>query len=123
MEFRFSSMRAGEALEIAAWHYQPPYSFYDWAADADDLALLLDDDRREGRFFAVSDGRDLVGFFEFQTDGDGDVVIGLGLRPELTGRGLGQEFVENGLTFARQSFQPTAFRLSVAAFNARAIRV
>jgi ribosomal-protein-alanine N-acetyltransferase len=112
-----------DAATIAAWHYEPPYSFYDWTADADDLALLLGEDTREGRFFSVHDeSRGLVGFFEFQVEGT-DVVVGLGLHPTLTGRGLGQRFVEAGLAFARARFDPARFRLSVAIFNGRAIRV
>jgi len=111
-----------EAQEIAAWHYEPPYSFYDASADADDLALLLGVETREGRYFSAFADDELVGFFEFQSDG-GDVVIGLGLRPDLTGRGLGLEFVEAAMAFARERFGPIAFRLSVATFNRRAIRV
>jgi ribosomal-protein-alanine N-acetyltransferase len=112
-----------DAAAIAAWRYEPPYSFYDWTADADDLALLLGEATRQGRFFSARDeNQRLVGFFEFQVEGT-DVVVGLGLLPSLTGRGLGREFVEAGLAFARERFDPARFRLSVAIFNGRAIRV
>jgi len=50
-------------------------------------------------------------------------MIGLGLRPDLTGRGLGLAFVGAGMDFARQSFSPGRFLLSVALFNQRARRV
>jgi ribosomal-protein-alanine N-acetyltransferase len=45
------------------------------------------------------------------------------MRPDLTGRGLGLAFVEAGLAFARETFAPASFRLSVATFNRRAIAV
>ena len=115
-------MSAEEAQEIAAWRYDPPYAFYDADADAGDLALLLSAEHREGRYFSALSEVELVGFFGFGTDG-GDVIVGLGLRPDLTGRGLGLEFVEAGLDFARERFEPSGFRLSVATFNERAIRV
>lgn len=116
-------MDESEATAIAGWHYDPPYSFYDWSADSDDAALLLGEEARAGRFFTVFDEtKTLVGFFEFQLKGD-DVVIGLGLRPDLTGRGLGRQFLDAGLAFAQKRFQPARFRLSVASFNKRAIRV
>jgi ribosomal-protein-alanine N-acetyltransferase len=116
-------MDQADAASIAAWKYESPYSFYDWTADADDLALLLDAETREGRFFSVVDGDGaLVGFFELRLDGT-DVVVGLGLRPDLTGRGYGRRFVESGLEFADERFHPDRFRLSVATFNERAIRV
>lgn len=111
-----------EARQIAAWRYEPPYSFYDADADADDLALLLGQESRDGRYFSAFSGDALVGFFEFRSDGD-DVIIGLGLRPDLTGRSLGLPFVEAGMEFARERFSPKRFRLSVATFNERAIRV
>ena len=84
-------MTQAEAEALASWHYAPPFDFYDWAADGDDLSLLLSEERREGRFFSVYDGEELAGFFECRVEGD-DVVVGLGLRPELTGRGLGVPF-------------------------------
>lgn len=111
-----------EAQEIATWRYEPPYSFYDATADADDLVLLLGKDSREGRYFSAFAEDALVGLFVFKSDQD-DVIIGLGLRPGLTGRGLGLQFVEAGMAFAREQFGPTHFRLSVATFNERAIRV
>jgi len=112
-----------EATEIAAWHYEDPYSFYDWTADGDDLALLLSEEVRLGRFFsALDEDGVLVGFFTLRMEGD-DLVIGLGLRPDLTGRGLGRGFVEAGIEFGRRRFDPERIRLSVAAFNERAIRV
>jgi [ribosomal protein S18]-alanine N-acetyltransferase len=112
-----------DADAIAAWHYEPPYSFYDWTADADDLALLVDENARKGRLFSVRDENGvLVGFFEFRAE-EADVVVGLGLRPDLTGRGLGRRFVGAGLAYARERFDPAGFRLSVATFNERAIRV
>jgi ribosomal-protein-alanine N-acetyltransferase len=116
-------MTQADAEEIAAWRYEPPYSFYDATADADDLRLLLDAESREDRNFSVFDeGAALVGFFEYKPRG-ADVEIGLGLRPDLTGRGLGLEFVEASLAFGRERFRPETFRLAVATFNRRAIRV
>ncbi|HEU0026213.1 MAG TPA: GNAT family protein, partial [Ktedonobacterales bacterium] len=54
---------------------------------------------------------------------DGSITIGLGLRPDLTGRGLGMPFVEAGMALARERFHPTGFRLFVYAWNRRAITV
>jgi ribosomal-protein-alanine N-acetyltransferase len=49
--------------------------------------------------------------------------VGLGLRPNLTGQGLGLEYLRAGLEFARERFSPWRFTLSVATFNERAIEV
>jgi ribosomal-protein-alanine N-acetyltransferase len=48
---------------------------------------------------------------------------GGGLRPDLTGQGLGRAAIETGLAFGRERFGPPAFRMTVATFNVRAQRV
>jgi len=45
------------------------------------------------------------------------------MRPDLTGQGRGLTFVSAVLDFARRTFTPTAFRVTVAEFNKRALRV
>ena len=123
MQFRFESMNETYAHTIASWHYEGIYAFYDMDQDIEDLEELLDPHNWTGQYYAVVDERsDLVGFFCFEKE-DEAVVVGLGLRPGCTGKGLGQAFVEAGLEYAKQEFDPATFRLSVATFNRRAIRV
>jgi ribosomal-protein-alanine N-acetyltransferase len=123
MRFTLSPMTEGEADDIAAWHYAPPYDFYDAVADEEDLAELLDPASWVSNYHSVKDERGaLVGFFSFKRKGSA-LVIGLGLRPDLTGRGLGRAFVRAGLGFARAKFHPELFVLDVATFNERARRV
>ena len=108
---------------IAGWHYDPPFDFYDFAAEPDDLAELLDPARRGDRYFgAFDEAGELIGFF-YLAKRESEVEIGLGLRPDVTGRGLGAAYLENGLEFARSRFGLDRFRLSVATFNERAIKV
>ncbi len=122
-QYRFEPMSQWQAHAVAGWRYDPPYDFYDMVADPDDLAELLDPVQREGRDFAVlGDPGGLLGFFMFKHEGD-TVEVGLGLRPDLTGRGLGLSFLLAGLELARERYAPARFRLAVAAFNQRAIRV
>jgi [ribosomal protein S18]-alanine N-acetyltransferase len=112
-----------EAEAIAEWHYPDPYSFYDWSADPDDLRELLDPALRGDAYWAVRDDEgELVGHFSFKPKEDA-VEIGLGLRPDLTGRGLGAAFLASGLEFGRTRFTPDRFTLAVATFNERAINV
>jgi ribosomal-protein-alanine N-acetyltransferase len=123
MRYQFEPMSQRQARTIAAWRYTPPYDFYDWAADPDDLAELLDPLQRQDRYFAVlADPGGLVGFFMVKPAGD-TIEVGLGLRPDLTGRGFGLSFLLAGLEFARERYAPARIQLAVAAFNQRAIRV
>lgn len=123
-EFSFERLSQAEAEEIALWHYPEPFSFYDWAADSGDLAELLDPALRGDAYFAVHDREDhLIGYFSFRRRDRRAVEIGLGLRPDRTGQGLGGAFLRAGLDYARRRFEPTEFVLSVATFNERAIMV
>ena len=123
MQFRFEPMNESYAHAIANWHYPGRYAFYDMDQDREDLEELLDPHSWTGKYCAVVNERgELIGFFCFEKE-DEAVVIGLGLRPDRTGEGLGQAFVEAGLEYAKIKFDPATFRLKVATFNQRAIRV
>ncbi|RYL86860.1 GNAT family N-acetyltransferase [Sporolactobacillus sp. THM19-2] len=115
-------MNDQEANIIAIWHYEEPYSFYDFKNDEENLEELLNAKARKGVYFSAYTGQELVGFFCFDRKED-TVEIGLGLRPDLTGKGTGIEFVSAGLLFAHKKFGPRKFLLDVAVFNQRAIQV
>ncbi|HEX2729516.1 MAG TPA: GNAT family protein [Rubrobacteraceae bacterium] len=120
-----------EAEQISGWRYPEPYSTYD--GNPSSIPGLLEP---RYNYHSVFDGAgELVGYFCFGADatipegrkrglyGNDALDVGLGMRPDLTGQGLGPGFVLAGLEFARERFSPPAFRLTVAAFNRRAIAV
>ena len=123
IEFVIRPMSDASAQAIAGWRYPKPYDFYNAVPDDPDLADLLSADFRRGRYFEVDDAAgDLVGFFEFKHEVT-PLEIGLGLRPDLTGHGLGLSFVQAGMDFAREEFGATSLSLAVTTFNARARKV
>lgn len=116
-------MTQAEAEEVAVWHYPGEYAFYDAATVPEDLAELLDPDRRSDAYFASrGPGGDLEGFVYLDVKDGGAVEIGLGLRPDLTGRGLGSAFTAAAVQLARDRGAERV-TLAVAAFNLRAITV
>lgn len=115
-------MSEDEAEEIIGWRYPGEYSFYDMERDVEDMAELRAAHVRDAKYRSVYVADDLVGFFGFALEGT-TVEVGLGLRPDLTGRRFGREFLEAGLEFAREHFRPLRFQLRVAAFNERAIKL
>lgn len=114
------------AVDICTWRYAPPYECYDMT-DADPDWLL----QPEAGFHALMAGDQLIGFRSFGPDGqvpgwaynDQALDTGGGLRPQLLGQGLGRHAISAGLAFGRAQFTPQAFRVTVATFNARALRV
>jgi ribosomal-protein-alanine N-acetyltransferase len=96
---------------LRGWRYPPPYDFYDGD---------IDPPLNPERFFAAldADGR-LVGFYYFE-EKQPDLDYGLGLRPDLVGKGLGLGFFLAGLAYAREHYDPLRVFLHVAEFNERA---
>lgn len=114
MNLKIQLASAGTFAAMAGWRYEPPYDFYDGDVDP-----VLNPERF---YEALGEDGALVGNYYFEEKGDA-LEIGLGLRPELTGRGLGLEFFLAGLEYGRRRFRPARVILNVAAFNERAIRV
>ncbi|WP_458207205.1 GNAT family N-acetyltransferase [Haladaptatus sp. NG-SE-30] len=122
MDYEFRSFTAEDVDAIVSWHYDPPFDFYDVVSDPDDLTWFTDPDNWDDRYAVFDPDEGRVGFFSFELD-DGTLDIGLGMHPDLTGRGHGGSFVEAGLEFARTAYDPDEFALAVAMFNERAISV
>jgi ribosomal-protein-alanine N-acetyltransferase len=112
-----------DVASMRTWHYDPPYDPYDIDADPSDVELMLAAAVSGEGWYGAEDVEtgEIVGFFEFVILGD-QVEVGLGLRPDLTGRGLGAGFIERGLDFARERWSPATFALDVYEWNERAIR-
>lgn len=125
VHYNFVSMNKEYAKEIAyKWKYSGVYSFYDMTADEEDLREFLNEDSWEDHYFAVqNDKGELVGFYSFYFE-DEIMWLGFGLKPELTGRKLGSEFVNAGINFAveKLNYKKNYIMLAVAVFNKRAIK-
>lgn len=115
-----------QAVDVCTWRYPAPYDCYDMTDAAPDE--LVDP---ELGFHALTAGGRLVGFRSFGPDGrvpgweydDSALDTGGGLHPDLVGQGLGREAIRAGLAHGRTRFAPPAFRMTVARFNLRALRV
>lgn len=124
MTYKFALMTQSQAEMIAfSWHYEGKYAFYNMVADADDLAEFLDAEQRGQSVFAIMDEAELIGFISVHRTDVDTVDLGLGMNPDLTGNGSGRAFVTSILAFVEDAFSPRHITLSVATFNARAIRV
>ena len=120
-----------EAKQIAKWTYEEPYSIYSMDDSEETIHELMD-----GSYFAAFDEADsLIGYYCFGKsaqvpagssfgvyDEKNNIDIGLGMRPDLCGQGQGSYFFSEGLEFARNTLSAKEFRLTVAAFNMRAIK-
>jgi ribosomal-protein-alanine N-acetyltransferase len=131
MIYSFAKMDDPNARSILHWRYDEPYAIYNAQLKdmQEDLKVFLDP---QNAYHSVHDETGAMiayrcfGSIARVPGGDytADALdTGGGLRPDLTGRGLGLEVLSAGLDFARRVFQPRAFRVTIAEFNVRAQKV
>ncbi|MUL35513.1 GNAT family N-acetyltransferase [Gloeocapsopsis dulcis] len=128
--FAFHLIDESNARAILSWRYQPPYDFYNNSDE--DTGLIQYLLHPQNNFYSILDeNSELVAYCSFGQDGqvsggdycDEALDIGFGIRPDLTGRGKGAEYANAVLEFADTLFKPKTFRVTIAAFNKRALRV
>ena len=116
------------AAAMLSWKYASPYEIYNapepWSEET--VAQLLQPDLH---YVAVLDERDeMIAFRCFGSDAQvlgGDyreeaLDLGGGIRPDLTGQGLGKHVISAAMRYAVERFHSPLFRTTVATFNARA---
>ncbi|WP_029678855.1 GNAT family N-acetyltransferase [Bifidobacterium sp. 7101] len=122
---KIALLTQANANQIAReWHYSDTYSFYDMENDPEDFEEIITPRLRANKYYQILDDKDeLVGYFCLERLSEEKVEVGLGLRPDLTGLGLGLSFVKEIEAFIQNNFNYKLIIPSVASFNKRAIKV
>ena len=130
-ELELRVLTKSDGRDVLGWHYSGPYAAYDIPADSHEEALeaFLDPANAyhvmvdaSGEVWAVCcfgpDARVPGGDYQEQA-----LDIGLGLRPDLTGLGLGSACVRTAVAHARGVPGARLLRVTIAAWNKRAQKV
>ncbi len=128
LKLSLREMNEKYASEILQWHYAAPYDFYNNDLSDETLQEML-----ENPYYAIFNEREeLIGYYctgtAAQVPKGHDigayaacyVDIGIGMKPNLTGQGLGTAFFSFIVKTIQQEHQ-LPLRLTVARFNKRAI--
>ena len=115
-----------EARALASWAHPPPFDLYDCGDPGVFLARGPDG---AGCYPALDDAGRLVAFAVIgaearvrgQVPAEGVVDLGMGVRPDATGRGLGSALVGQVVALAHELTGAGAARAAVAAFNDRSL--
>ncbi|MBW4664300.1 MAG: GNAT family N-acetyltransferase [Chroococcus sp. CMT-3BRIN-NPC107] len=127
--FNFHLIDTNSVSAIVNWRYEPPYDLYNYLEEDATLQYFLNP---QNNFYKiVNENGDLVGYCSFGQDGQvsgGDyrydaLDIGMRIRPDLAGQGKGIEYANAVLGFTENLLKPKAFRVTIAAFNRRALRL
>lgn len=126
MAYKFIPMNLEYAHEIKEWKYNgfvkdiymdPYFENYD-----KETGKTKGPGGCEG--FVVTDSDKIIGLFEYYFT-DGILEIGLALNPKMVGKGLGKEFVDEGIAFGIREFdyKENYVKLTVNSKNKPAVRV
>ncbi|WDL96448.1 GNAT family N-acetyltransferase [Alicyclobacillus sp. ALC3] len=132
MKFASQPMTLGHASKISRWAYEPPYDFYNMDTSDESINELL-----SGAYRIVQSSSEVYGFYcvgeSAQVPSGHEagaylsqrnvVDLGIGMRPEFTGQGLGSKFLAHVLCQIVSDCPCANVRLTVATFNKRAIRL
>ncbi|SEL10813.1 GNAT family N-acetyltransferase [Paenibacillus sp. OK003] len=132
MLLSYHPMKIADAEKIVTWKYENEYAMYSFSESNEDIQEMMN-----GEYFSVLDEMErVVGFIccgeSARVPGgtsiglyqeEGYLDIGLGLDPVLTGQKIGSVFLKQSLAFLQNHFKSSQFRLVVATFNERAIKV
>lgn len=117
-------MNIRHCQDICTWTYEPPYDIYQWSSWAqmeEESSEFADQEIRETQYISVLDEEDgvLVGYAQLFPI-EGVTRLGLGMRPELCGHGIGPAFVRFIAEEARRRRPQDEIDLEVLAWNIRA---
>lgn len=130
MKLYVEEMDEKKAVDILSWRYEAPYDFYNNEETAEGRAELMN-----GSYYALLEDNKLIGYFctgssaqvpigkEYGMYEEDAIDMGLGMHPTLTGKGSGVSFCTFILKELETRYPGVPVRLTVAAFNKRAIHL
>lgn len=119
------------AREFVNWEYEPPYDVYNCPPEEIGDAVQYNIDPANNVFAMFEQNGELIGYCSYGNDAQvpgGDyseqvLDIGMMLKPKLTGQGMGSALVNDVIQNGIDRYAPKKLRVTIAAFNKRAIRV
>ena len=118
------------ARAFVQWQYEPPYDVYNCPPEEVGNAVQYNIDPANNIYAMFDQSKEMIGYCSYGKDArvpGGDyseeaLDIGLMIKPELTGQGMGTDFARDVIHNGSRLFGPGKMRVTIAAFNRRAIR-
>lgn len=118
------------AREFLQWQYEPPYDIYNCPPRQVDEQIRYNIDPENNVYAMYIQDNELIGYCSYGSDAQvpgGDysqeaLDIGMMIKPALTGQGMGSVFAREVIQRGINKYVPRKLRVTIAAFNQRAIR-
>lgn len=122
MKFEFRRATKEDIEDILTWQYDGVYSFYNNSIQKEKIERIKGFINSDDDFSVYNEQNELVGNCSFYYIEDA-FCVGVQMRPDLTGKGFGTDFVNSILKFGKEKYNLSYIDLTVAKFNTRAIKV
>lgn len=122
MNFKFKIPTKSDVQDILTWEYDGIYSFYNNNIDKEKIKWIESFIDSDNNFSIYNENNELIGNCSFYYI-DEFLCVGVQMRPDITGKGFGTEFVKSIINFGKQKYNLNYIDLTVAKFNNRAIKV
>ena len=121
MNYEFRKVTNEDVEDFLTWKYEGVYSFFDNDFSQGKISYVKSFPNDDNVFSVYNDRNELVGNCAIYLKEK--VTFSVQMRPSLTSQGLGKEFMNAFLDFAKEKYKLKTIGLSVLKFNARAFRL
>lgn len=131
MKIRYRPADEKSVRDFVKWKYEPPYDVYNCPPGEVEKTIRYNIDPGNNVYAMFNQDDRLIGYCSYGKDAQvpgGDysdemLDIGLMINPKLTGQGMGADFAREVIHNGSRLYGPGKMRVTIAAFNRRAIRV
>ena len=118
------NMTMGFAKQIADWVYTDEYSVYNMPSFIEmvnkNYSLVNPDRANDFLCFAINN--ELIGYVKINKKPNNTIYLGIGLKPNLTGKGLGKRVLTASIEQVLLNYPNHKLMLEVRSWNIRAIK-
>lgn len=112
------------AKEITTWRYEEEYEIYNlpsWDEIINKQISLCKKEKRKNFIGYLNEENNLIGFVNLVDEGD-SVFLGIGVKPEYCGVGIGKQIIKMALDECSKRYENKPIILEVRSWNKRAIK-
>ncbi|SFD11405.1 GNAT family N-acetyltransferase [Butyrivibrio sp. YAB3001] len=106
---------------ISSWKYDGDYAIYNSISYEDQLSSHSGFGNPSNNYYSFCDGPLLVGYINLREKGT-EVVLGVGVHPDLCNRGFGNKIVKMTCELSKSLFPGKPVYIEVRTWNERAVK-